>query len=329
LLAASGPLDDGEAIGVVTLAGEIIDGEAGPGQSAGDTASELIYNALDNDDLKALVVRVDSPGGSVTASEKIRLAIAAAKAKKIPVIVSMANLAASGGYWVATPADAIFAEPSTITGSIGIFAVIPSGEKALGKIGISTDGVKSTPLSGEPNVMGGLGPDFERLAQATIEHGYSNFLDRVAKARGKTTEQVDAIGQGRVWAGGTARQLGLVDRFGGLDDALAEAAKRAGLKAGDWHPLYLEPKISFAASILGDLVSRRGYATAPMDIFAHIAAQQQGLWDGVAADAAMISGARGAQIRCLECTVFAGKPVAKSTTQETAWLGRLLGWVSG
>jgi protease IV len=326
LLAAAGKDEDGEAIGVVTLAGEIVDGEAGPGSAASETVSDLIYDALDNEDLKALVIRVDSPGGSVTASEEIRLAIAAAKAKKIPVIVSMANLAASGGYWVSTPADAIFAEPATITGSIGIFAVIPSGEKALGKIGINTDGVKTTPLSGEPNVMGGLSPDFERLAQSAIENGYRNFLDRVASARGKTAAQVDTIGQGRVWAGGTARQLGLVDRFGGIDDALTEAAKRAGLPAGGWHPLYLEPKISFAASLLGDLVPRRGQVTVPMDIFAHAAEQQQHQWDRLTADVAMLTGSSGAQIRCLECSGLSDGPVVQRTTGDVGWFGRLLGF---
>jgi protease-4 len=178
LLAATSPDEDGDAIGVVTVAGEIVDGESGPGIAAGDTISQLIYDALDNEELKALVVRVDSPGGSVMASEKIRLAINAAKEKKIPVVVSMANLAASGGYWVSMPADAIFAEPSTITGSIGIFGIIPSGEQALAKIGVTADGVKTTPLSGEPDVFGGISSEFDRFAQSAIEKGYRDFLGR-------------------------------------------------------------------------------------------------------------------------------------------------------
>jgi protease-4 len=215
LLAAHGPSRDGPPIGVVTISGEIIDGEGGPGVAAGDSVSELIYGALKNDELKALVVRVDSPGGSVMASEKIRLAIAEAKRRKIPVVVSMANLAASGGYWISTPADTIFAEPSTITGSIGIFGVLPSAREALAKWGVTTDGVRTTQLSGEPDVLGGISPEFDRLAQATVEKGYRDFLTRVATSRKKTVEQVDAVGQGRVWAGGTARQLGLVDRLGG------------------------------------------------------------------------------------------------------------------
>ncbi len=326
LLAAHSPDSSGEAIGVVTIAGTIVDGKAGPGTAAGDTISKLIYNALDKKDLKALVLRVDSPGGSVLASEKIRLAIAAAKAKKLPIVVSMANLAASGGYWVSTPADAIFAEPETITGSIGIFGIIPSGEKALAKLGVHADGVKTTVLSGEPDVMGGFSAQFDRYAQSAIENGYRDFLTRVALSRKKTPEQVDAIGQGRVWAGGTARQLGLVDRFGGLDDALSEAAKRAGLKDGDWHADYIEPKSSFKSALLGGLVPSDHQAAAPMDIFALAAFQQQSQWNRVQADLAMVSGVSGAQILCLECGGLAGTP-ARVNADEVGWRNIFINWL--
>ncbi|MBK7161639.1 MAG: signal peptide peptidase SppA [Sphingomonadales bacterium] len=272
LLAAHSPSRDGSPVGVITVAGEIIDGEGGPGVAAGDSVSELIYDALKNVEIKALVVRVDSPGGSVTASEKIRLALAEAKKRKIPVVVSMANLAASGGYWISMPADTIFAEPSTITGSIGIFGVLPSGKEALAKWGVTTDGVRTTPLSGEPDVLGGISPEFDRLAQSTVEKGYRDFLTRVAASRKKTVEQVDAIGQGRVWAGGTALQLGLVDRLGDLDDALAEAARLAKLEKGDWHPLYIEPMPDFASTLLGGLMPGSfRQATAPMDLFGRAA----------------------------------------------------------
>ena len=301
LLASYGPPSAGEAIGVVTIAGTIVDGEAGPGTAAGDTISGLIYDALDTKNLKALVVRVDSPGGSVTASEKIRLAIEAAKAKKIPVIVSMANLAASGGYWVSLPADVIFAEPSTITGSIGIFGVIPSAKAGLAKIGVTADGVKTTALSGEPDVLGGFSAEFDRVAQSAIENGYRDFISRVATARKKTPEQVDAIGQGRVWAGGTARQIGLVDRFGGMDEALAEAAKKAGLETGGWHASYIEPQPSFAGALLGGLMPKRASVAAPMDIFAQAAWQQQLFVQRMVADLDMLTGVKGVQARCLEC----------------------------
>ena len=328
LLAAHGPSRDGPPIGVVTISGEIIDGEGGPGVAAGDSVSELIYGALKNDELKALVVRVDSPGGSVMASEKIRLAIAEAKRRKIPVVVSMANLAASGGYWISTPADTIFAEPSTITGSIGIFGVLPSAREALAKWGVTTDGVRTTQLSGEPDVLGGISPEFDRLAQATVEKGYRDFLTRVATSRKKTVEQVDAVGQGRVWAGGTARQLGLVDRLGGLDDALSEAARRAKLEKGDWHPLYIEPAPDFASTLLGGLVPEPAQAQMPTDLFGRAAFEQQRAFDRIAADLRLLSGAQGAQARCLECGGIAGVPVTigEINTQSwfDTWLSKLL-----
>lgn len=322
LLAHYGPPSAGKQIGVVTIAGTIVDGEGGPGSAAGDTVSGLIYDALDNKDLKALVVRVDSPGGSVTASEKIRLAIAAAKAKKIPVIVSMANLAASGGYWISLPADVIFADPATITGSIGIFGVIPSAEAGLAKIGVNADGVKTTPLSGEPDVLNGFSPEFDRVAQSAIENGYRQFLTRVATARKKTTEEVDAVAQGRVWAGGTARTLGLVDRSGGMNAALAEAAKRAGLAPDGWHAVYIEPPTSFAGTLLGGLMPKRSASVAPMDIFAQAAWQQQLFVQRVATDLEFLTGVKGAQAKCLECVDF-GNPVAAKA--DTGWLAILTG----
>ena len=320
-LAHYGPASAGKQIGVVTIAGTIVDGEGGPGSAAGDTVSGLIYDALDNKDLKALVVRVDSPGGSVMASEKIRLAIEAAKAKKIPVIVSMANLAASGGYWISLPADVIFADPSTITGSIGIFGVIPSAEVGLAKIGVNADGVKTTPLSGEPDVLNGFSPEFDRVAQSAIENGYRQFLNRVAAARKKTPAQVDGIAQGRVWAGGTARRLGLVDRTGGMNDAFAEAAKRAGLKSDGWHAEYIEPPVSFTETLLQGLMPKRAQATAPMDIFAHAAWQQNLFAQRVARDLNMLTGVKGVQAACLECGDFAS-PTPSPT--DKSWLAILI-----
>lgn len=321
LLAAHSAARDGSPIGVVTISGEIVDGEGGPGVAAGDSISELIYKAVQEDDLKALVIRVDSPGGSVTASEKIRLAIAEAKQRKLPVVVSMANLAASGGYWISTPADTIFAEPETITGSIGIFGILPSGREALAKWGVTTDGVRTTPLSGEPDVLGGISPAFDRLAQAVVEKGYRDFLTRVAASRKKTVAEVDAVGQGRVWAGGTARQLGLVDRLGGLDAALAEAARLAKLKKGDWHPRYIEPESDLASTLLGGLVPEPAQAQMPTDLFGRVAWEQQRTFDRLVADLRMLSGVKGAQVRCLECAVVAGVPVANISAGSGFWSG--------
>jgi protease-4 len=259
------------------------------------------------------------------ASEKIRLAIDAAKAKKIPVVVSMANLAASGGYWISLPADVIFADPATITGSIGIFGVIPSAEAGLAKIGVNADGVKTTPLSGEPDILNGFSPEFDRVAQSAIENGYRQFLTRVATARNKTPEQVDAVAQGRVWAGGTARQLGLVDRSGGMNDAFAEAAKRAGLKPDGWHAVYIEPPESFTGTLLKGLMPKRAQSVAPMDIFAHAAWQQNLFMQRVATDLDMLTGVKGVQAKCLECGDFAPPAPAAS---DKGWLAILIQAIS-
>ncbi|MET0248638.1 MAG: signal peptide peptidase SppA [Sphingobium sp.] len=220
------PANDGQ-IGVITIAGNIVDGKAGPGTAAGDSIAQLLTTALAEKELKALVVRVDSPGGSVMASEKIRAAIQKAKDSGLPVVASMGNVAASGGYWVSTPADVIFAQPDTITGSIGVFGILPSFEGTLAKMGITTDGVRTTPLSGQPDLAGGTTAEFDRIMQLGVEDIYRRFVGLVAKARGKSPEAIDAIAQGRVWDGETARRIGLVDRFGGLEEAIAEAARRA------------------------------------------------------------------------------------------------------
>ena len=324
LLAAHTAPTDGSPIGVITISGEIIDGKGGPGVAAGDSVSELIYQSLQNDDLKALVIRVDSPGGSVTASEKIRLAVAEAKKRKLPVVVSMANLAASGGYWISTPADMIFAEPETITGSIGIFGVLPSGKEALAKWGVTTDGVRTTPLSGEPDVLGGISPEFDRVAQAVVEKGYRDFLVRVAESRKKTIEQVDAVGQGRVWAGATARQLGLVDKLGSLDDALAEAARLAKLSKGEWHARHIDPQADFASTLLGGLTPEPAQSELPTDLFGRAAWERQLLFDRVAADLRMLLSAKGAQVRCLECAAVAGVPLAARDSGTGSWFDILL-----
>src|SRR5690606_20384687 len=237
-LAETEPSESGAAIGVITIAGEISDGQAGPGEAGAERIGKLLDDALD-DDLKALVVRVDSPGGTVTGSEAIRRAILRHKANGIPVVVSMGNVAASGGYWVSTPGDRIFAEPETVTGSIGIFGVVPTFENLLAEWGVTTDGVKTTALSGQPDLLAGFNPEIEAVLQATVESGYERFLALVAQSRKMSRERADELGQGRVWDGGAARQLGLVDQFGGLDAALAYAAERAGLEEGRWHARYL------------------------------------------------------------------------------------------
>jgi len=297
------PSSAGKAIGVITVAGEIVDGDAGPGTAGGDRIAELLDDALD-EDLAALVVRVDSPGGSVTASEEIRRAILRHKARGIPVAVSMANVAASGGYWVATPADRIFAEPETITGSIGIFGVVPTFENTLARWGVTTDGVRTTPLSGQPDILAGFTPEVDALLQQTVEHGYRRFLGLVAESRGKTPQQVDEIGQGRVWDGGTARQLGLVDQFGDLDTALQWAAGEAGLEDGGWHPRFLGNEPGVYATLIEQLVApdRTEEARAPAQgLFALAALQRQRALQRLSGDLHRLLSTQGAQAYCMEC----------------------------
>lgn len=321
-LAGNPPATPGKAIGVVTIAGEILDGEAGPGTAGGDRIAKLLDDALD-DDLAGLVVRVDSPGGSVTASEIIREAILRQKARKIPVAVSMANVAASGGYWVSTPADRIFAEPETITGSIGIFAVIPTFEGLAKEYGVNSDGVQTTPLSGQPDLIGGFTPEVDTILQSSIEHGYSQFLTRVAQSRKMTPEKVDSIGQGRVWDGGSARQIGLVDQYGGLDDALTWVAAQAKLKDGDWHAQFLgsQPPAydNLLRSILFNDESESG-GEPTGDIFAAMALRQQALLGQAEADLTRLTGARGMQVYCLSCPV---------EPRAAAQAGREGGWLKG
>ena len=291
---------EGKEIGVVTIAGSIVDGDAGPGTAGGTRIAELLDEALDRD-LAGLVVRVDSPGGSAMASEEIRDAILRHKAKDIPVAVSMGNVAASGGYWVATPADRIFAEPETITGSIGIFAMIPTFEDAATSIGVNSDGVTTGPLSGQPDPIAGFTPEVDRILQATIEDGYTDFLTRVASSRQMTLEQVDRVGQGRVWDGGTARQLRLVDEYGGMAEALAWVAGQAELGEGEWSAAYLGDGESTADTILRQMLIGEEDAGGSRDVFAVLAGQQRAAAGMVLLDAQRLLGTKGVQAYCLAC----------------------------
>jgi protease IV len=239
----------GQAVGVVVASGEILDGKQPPGTVGGESTAQLLHEARQDDDIRAVVLRIDSPGGSVLASEQIYREVLALKRDGKPVVVSMSDVAASGGYYIAAAADQIIASPNTITGSIGVFAGIPTFSRSLAKLGINVDGIGTTPLSGATQLDRPLSADVGRLLQITVDHAYEEFLARVAKGRGKTREAVDAIAQGRVWAGGDARQQGLVDRLGNYDDAVAEAARRAGLKGG-YGVRRIEPELSWAQQLL-------------------------------------------------------------------------------
>jgi protease IV len=296
----------GDAVGIIHVAGTIVDGDAPGGSAGGDTIAALIDEGLAKKNLKALVLRVDSPGGSALASEKIRLALLEAKKAGLPVIVSMGNVAASGGYWVAMAGDKIFAEPSTITGSIGVFGIVPSFENTLGRYGVTTDGVKTTPLSGQPDILGGFSPETDRFLQTGVENTYTRFLQLVATSRKLPLEKVAEIAQGRVWDGGTARQIGLVDAFGSLDDAVAEAAKRAKIDPDNVRRVVLEQKESYLSELLGGLSSAKAVRT---DVMTRLVRLQQAAFVAGLGDAASVITGPAVQVRCLSCPPTVINPV--------------------
>jgi protease-4 len=299
----------GTAIGVLTVAGTIVDGRAGPGSAGGETIASLLLEELGRNRIKALVVRVDSPGGSVLASEQIRSAILQAKARGLPVVVSMGGLAASGGYWISTPADRIIAEPSTITGSIGVFGILPTFQGTLAKLGLSADGVKTTPLSGEPDVLRGTSPEFDTMLQASIDDIYRRFTGLVAQSRKLPIERVRQIAEGHVWAGSTAKQIGLVDDFGTVDDAIAAAAKLAKLKPDAVYPLYIEKAPSPWKQLLRSMTEpKRGTDTdaKAIDPWSRVAGRPDQMVLRALTDAHSVLSGPAIQVRCLECP--AGSP---------------------
>ncbi|WP_151995470.1 signal peptide peptidase SppA [Buttiauxella massiliensis] len=235
------PADTGDAIAVIIANGAIMDGEETPGQVGGDTTAMQIREARLDPKVKALVLRVNSPGGSVSASEVIRDELEAARTAGKPIVVSMGGMAASGGYWISTPADYIVASPNTLTGSIGIFGVINTVENSLDSIGVHTDGVATSPLA-DVAVTKSLPPEVQQMMQLTIENGYKRFVNLVADSRKKTPEQIDAIAQGHVWTGQDAKANGLVDSLGDFDDAVAKAAELAKLKS--WHLVFWQDEPS-------------------------------------------------------------------------------------
>lgn len=327
-LAANPEKVEGDKIGVITIAGEIVDGDAGPGTAGGDRIAALLDDNIDQK-YKALVVRIDSPGGSVMASERIRRAIMRWRDAKIPVVVSMGTMAASGGYWVSTPGQRVFAEPATITGSIGVFAVITSFEKTLADYGVTSDGVRTTGLSGQPDLFGGLTPEVDGLLQSSVESIYGKFLGVVGKARGKTPQQVDQIAQGRVWPGSEAQRIGLVDQMGTLQDAQAYAAKLGGVGNGKWHADYIEETPDSFSALLEGLTSGSQEQAAAYD-FAGMVATRQRLEMGQAVtrlDALLAT--RGVQAMCLECAMAPDyRKAAKAPGEGSVLvlLARLAGW---
>ena len=264
---------DGSArIGVIVASGDIGDGKQPPGSIGGDSLSRLIREARLNKDIKAVVLRVDSPGGSVAASEEIYRELEALRAAGKPLVVSMGDLAASGGYYISAPANQIWASPATLTGSIGIFAVIPTINQTLGKVGVGVDGVGTTPLAGALTIDRPLSAEASQLIQSQIDRGYQQFVERVASGRRETPQQIDAIGQGHVWAGADARRIGLVDRLGTLEDAVKAAARFA--KVTQYRVEFIQPHLSWAEQLFQQTQARA--AGAAVSLF-HVDAQSLGL----------------------------------------------------
>ena len=233
----------GDAIGVVMAVGEISDGDAPAGSIGGASTSRLIRMAREDKNIKAVVLRVDSPAGSAFGSELIRRELELTRQAGKPVVVSMGNVAASGGYWIAMAADEVIADPATVTGSIGVFALFPTVEKVIDKLGIHTAGQTTTWLGDAGNPLRPMDPRFGQLIQGAINHVYDEFTTKAAKARNTTPEKIDAVAQGRVWTGAQAQERGLVDTLGGYKDALKAAARRAKL-AGEPRVVYIEREVS-------------------------------------------------------------------------------------
>jgi protease-4 len=229
----------GSAVGVVVAEGSISEGHGGPGVVGGLSTAQQIRQAREDDQVKAVVLRVDSPGGSAYGSELIRRELELTRAAGKPVVVSMGNVAASGGYWIAMAADEVIADPSTVTGSIGVFAILPTADKVVDKLGIHTAGVTTTWLADAYNPLRPLDPRFAQVVQASINHVYSEFTTKAAQARKTTAAKIDEVGQGRVWTGAQAKERGLVDTLGSYQDALKSAATRAHL-GSDYRVAYIE-----------------------------------------------------------------------------------------
>ncbi len=253
-------------VAVVVAEGEIMSGDQAAGTVGGESTAKLIRSARENNKVKALVLRVNSPGGDAFASELIRREVELTKSAGKPVIVSMGDVAASGGYWISMNGDQIFAEPTTITGSIGIFGLFMNIPNTLAKIGVHTDGVGTTAFAGAIDPRRSLDPKVGAVIQSIIDKGYQSFIGKVAAARKKKPEEIDAIGRGRVWSGAQAKERGLVDQLGGLREATAAAAQAANI-GGNYQVRYVEKEMSawerFAVSLSNDALARIGRAVVP------------------------------------------------------------------
>ncbi|MGK2889283.1 MAG: signal peptide peptidase SppA [Candidatus Malihini olakiniferum] len=290
----------GAQIAVIFANGTIVDGPETPGVVGGDTTAAQIRQARLDPKIKAIVLRVNSPGGSVTASEKIRSELMAVRLAGKPIVVSMGGMAASGGYWISTPANAIIASPSTLTGSIGIFGMITTFENTLGAIGVHTDGVATSPLA-DLSITKTLPPEFSQMIQISIERGYNNFVDLVVQSRKKSPEEIDKIAQGHVWTGDDAKINGLVDQLGDFDDAVKKAAELA--KLGQYQLNWFEEQLSLLDMML-NRVNAAAHAWLPAKLQALLPAPVAQLAEVVQAQAALLNTFNDPQHRyalCMAC----------------------------
>jgi protease-4 len=241
-------------VGIVVASGEILDGHQPPGTIGGESTADLLRQARYDNAVKAVVLRVDSPGGSMFASEQILREVQTLRKAGKPVVVSMSTYAASGGYYISAAANQIFASPTTLTGSIGVFSVVPTFQHTLEKFGVRVDGIGTTPLAGDMRSDRTLTPARRQILQSSVDHAYAEFLRRVGDGRKKPVEDVDKIAQGRVWAGIDAQRIGLVDHLGGLKDATDAAAKLAEL-GPNYSVDYIEPELNLREALLMQLRS--------------------------------------------------------------------------
>lgn len=294
----------GNKVGVVVASGAILDGEQPAGNIGGDTLAAQIRQIREDGDVQALVLRIDSPGGSAFAAEIIRREVQLTKEAGIPVVASFGGVAASGGYWIATTADEIWSTPNTITGSIGVFGLIPVFDESFKALGIHSDGVGTTALADAWHLDRPMNPILERSIQLEVEHTYRRFLELAAEGRGMETEKIHAVAQGQVWSGLQARELGLVDHLGDLDDAIMAAAKLAKL-GDDYEWEFMEPELSPQEQFIRQLTSEASRVLAwaglkssrsPSMADKFLASLQEKL-----AQLATFNDPRGVYVRCMEC----------------------------
>lgn len=294
-----GPSAKEKNVAVVVAAGEILNGDQPPGTIGGESTARLLRRAMNDDSVAAVVLRVDSPGGSSFASEQIRNEVQALQDEGKPVVVSMSSLAASGGYWISMAADRIYARESTITGSIGIFGMFPTFQRTLDTVGITTDGVGSTRWAGQFRADREMSADARTLIQAIIDKGYDEFISKVADHREMDKTDVDSIAQGQVWTGGDALEIGLIDAIGDLDDAIEAAAALAELDDDEYGQKFFEKQLSPTEQIIIDMLGGAARLGVDLGSLRPTAADRlEALLDGVVAPLTRFDDPKGVYAHC-------------------------------